>query len=291
MDLTKDGTDRRIQFWLFLSLLGSSLEPVLVKYFQPGISPLGLIVLKSLAACVLAAPLFRRLRNLRRSNLLPLFQVSSLAFVTNGLLFLSLKSIPATTLITIITTTPLLVAVVNHLRGKDQITVQFMLAFLAVFFGVLLTFEVMLKTSSIDLNIGIGYALVSVMTSALYRLRMDSLTQDIEPLTVSGSLFAFNGVMSILILPFVEVPKEVIPFGIWLGFAGIVANVAFLFAIKHLGSTRVSVLSVIQRPLAVILGVILLREFVSALQIVGMVMIFAGIYFAKMKPVPVRVKE
>lgn len=291
MDLTKDGTDRKIQFWLFLSLLGSSLEPVLVKYFQPGISPLGLIVLKSLAACVLAAPLFKRLRNLRRSNLLPLFQVSSLAFVTNGLLFLSLKSIPATTLITIITTTPLLVAVVNHLRGKDQITIQFMLAFLAVFFGVLLTFEVMLKTSSIDLNIGIGYALVSVMTSALYRLRMDSITQDIEPLTVSGSLFAFNGVMSILILPFVEVPKEVIPFGIWLGFAGIVANVAFLFAIKHLGSTRVSVLSVIQRPLAVILGVILLREFVSTLQIVGMVMIFAGIYFAKMKPVPVRVKE
>lgn len=291
MDLRYNGTDRKIQFWLFLSLLGTSLEPVLVKYFQPAISPLGLIVLKSLVAGVLAAPVYKRLKNLQSVQLLPLFQVSALAFITNGLLFLSLKSIPATTLITIITTTPLLVAVVNHLRGRDQITIQFLLAFLAVFLGVLLTFEVMLKTSTIDLNIGIGYALISVITSALYRLKMDHLTREIEPLTVSGSLFAFNGAMSLLILPFVEISGDVIPFGIWLGFAGIVANIAFLFAIKHLGSTRVSVLSVIQRPLAVILGIFLLKEFVSTLQILGMVMIFIGIYFAKMKPAPLSIKK
>ena len=184
----------------------------------------------------------------------------------------------------------LLVAVVNHLKGKDQITFQFALGFLAVFFGILLTFEV-LKTSSIDLNIGIGYALVAVMTSALYRLRMDSLTQEIEPLTVSGSLFALNGAISFVIFPFVEIRKEVIPFGVWLGFAGIVANVAFLFAIKHLGSTRVSVLSVVQRPMAIILGVILLKESVSTLQALGMMMIFVGIYYAKMKPMPERVKQ
>lgn len=291
MDLKSSGSYRNTQFWLFISLLGSSLEPVLVKFFQPAISPLGLIVLKSLVAFILAAPLYQRVIHLQRTYLIPLLQVSVLAFITNGLVFLSLTNIPATTLITIITTTPLLVAILNHMRGKDQITFQFFLAFLVVLLGVILTLEVVIKTESTSLNIGIGYAILSVITSAIYRLKMDHLTHLVEPLTVSGSLFVFNGVMSLMILPFVTISKDSIPLGVWLGTAGIVANIAFLYAIKKLGSTRVSILSILQRPLAVIFGVFILNEFISSLQILGMLMIFTGIYFAKMKPSLVRRKN
>lgn len=285
MDLSYRENDNKIQFWLFLSLLGSSLEPVLVKYFKPDISPLGLIVLKSLASCLLMIPFYGKLRTLSKKNIIPLFQVSSLAFITNGMIFLALKNIPATTLITIITVTPLLVALLNHVKGKAHITAQFLLAFLAVFVGVILTLEVLVKDASFSLNVGIGVALLSVITSAFYRLKMDSLTKDIDPLSISASLFAFNGLTSLFILPFTDVPRNVIPFGIWLGFAGMIANVFFLYAIKYLGSTRVSILSVIQRPIAVIFGAILLNELISPLQMAGMFLIFVGIYFAKMKPV------
>lgn len=262
-----------------------------MKFLQPAISALGLMVLKSLAASVLAIPLYGRLKTLDRSDLIPLLQVSALAFITNNLLFLALKSIPATTLITIITTTPLLVAITNHFRGRTRLSLKFAIAFFGVFLGVLLTFEVLNKENVFTINQGIGFAFLSVITSALYRLKMDSLTQQIQPLTVSITLFAMNGAMSLIMLPFIKIPTKVIPFGIWLGFAGILANIAFLFAIKHLGSTRVSVLSVLQRPLAVLFGVFLLKEFVSLPQIIGMIMIFLGIYFANMNANQVLIKE
>lgn len=291
MDLSLNSNESKVQFWLFLSLLGSSLEPVLVKFFNPAISPLALIVLKSLVAGLLMIPFYPKLKAVNKNNMIPIFKVSTLAFITNGLIFLSLQSIQATTLITIITATPLLVAVLNHKKGKGQITPQFILAFGVVFIGVILTLEVLLNDTSFALNLGIGVAFLSVITSALYRLNMDILTKEIDPLSISASLFAFNGVLSLFLLPVVDIPRSVIPFGIWLGFAGMIANVFFLFAIKHLGSTRVSILSVIQRPIAVIFGAILLKEIVSMMQIVGMVLIFIGIYFAKLQPAAVKVQR
>lgn len=288
MDLSFRSEETKVQVWLFLSLLGSSLEPVLVKFFRPDIGPLGLIVLKSLAASILMIPFYGRLKTLSKANLRPLIQVSLLAFITNGLIFFALQSIPATTLITIITVTPLLVALLNHFKGKSQITAQFLISFVVVFVGLILTLEVLLKDASFSLNLGIGVAILSVITSAIYRLSMDTLTKEIDPLSVSACLFAFNGITSIFIFPFVDVPIDVVPFGIWLGLASVIANIFFLYAIKHLGSTRVSILSVLQRPLAVVFGALLLKEIISPMQILGMALIFVGIYFARMRPEAVK---
>lgn len=283
MDLGFISKDNKVQLWLFFSLLGSSLEPVLIKLVRPDISPLSLIVLKSLVGSALIIPFHGRLKKLRKCDVISVIHVSLLAFVTNALIFLSLQSIPATTLITIITTTPLLVALLNHKKGNYKISFQFVLAFFAVFAGVLLTLEVMVKDVAFTFNFGVGIALLSVLTSAFYRLKMDSLTQVIDPFVVSTALFTFTGIFSLCLLPMVEIPQKLIPFGLWLGFAGVVANISFLYAIKHLGSTRVSVFSLIQRPLAVIMGAFLLREIISPLQILGMSFIFTGIYFARMK--------
>lgn len=274
----------KIQTWLFLSLLGSSLEPVLIKYFRPDITPLTLIVLKSLVGTCFILPFYRRLKKLRTEDFIPVSQVAILAFITNTLIFVALQSIPATTLITVITITPLVVALFNHQRGMGKISFQFIVAFIAVFVGVLLTIEVLGKEKKFLLDYGIGIALVSVLTSAIYRLKMDSLTQKVDPFTVSVSLFFFNGVLSLLLLPLVNFSERAIPLGLWLGCAGVIANIFFLYAIKHLGSTRVSILSIIQRPLAIIFGAFLLNEIITPLQISGMALTFIGIYFAKMKP-------
>lgn len=284
MDLNILSKENKIQIWLFLSLLGSGLEPVLIKLFRPEISPLSLIVLKSLVGCCLIFPFIGRINNLHKADFIPLFQVSILAFVTNALIFISLQTIPATTLITIITITPLVVAVMNHRRGIGKLSVQFLFAFITVFAGVLLTIEVFGKKTELIINSGLGIALVSVLTSAFYRIKMDTLTNQIDPFSISVSLFFFNGLLSLCFLPIVTISEKVISFGIWLGFAGVTANIFFLYAIKHLGSTKVSILSVIQRPLAVIFGAILLKEMITPMQFSGMMLIFGGIFFAKTKP-------
>lgn len=283
LDLKTSVTNGQVTFWLFLALLGTSIEPVLVKYFNPPISPFGLIVLKSIAGSILMSPLYGRLRKLPLKNMLPILWVSALAFGTNGLVFLSLIYIPATVVVTIITTTPLLVAIVHHLRGTTKLTPFFIFSFLIVITGVILTIRLFEGATYSWSNMGILIAFTAVITSAFYRLSMEGLTRQIRPLDISCGIFLTNGIVSILFLPMVDIPTETITFGAWLGLAGAIANISFLLAIKHLGAIRVSMLSLIQRPLAVITGAFLLKENLSQLQQIGILLIFVGIFLEKLQ--------
>lgn len=279
--MIKGSEDKIVTFWLFISLLGSSMEPVLIKYFNLPVSPLSLLVLKSLVAGILILPLYSRLRTLSREILITSIPVALLAFLTNGLLFLALQTLSATVLITLITITPLIVGVVNHWRGSERIGYSFVVAFCLVFLGVGLTVDLVISRSTDLAQAGIVFVLISVLTSTMYRIRIDDLTKTMSPFNLSCSLFIINAIFSLLLFPFASIPSEAVPLGIWLGFAGVMANIAFLSAIKVLGSTRVSFLSVLQRPLAVGLGAILLSEVVSMKQFVGMSMVFGGVYLSK----------
>lgn len=263
--------------------MGTSLEPVLVKYFALPISPLGLIVLKSLAGGVLMAPLYHRLNKISGKHIQPLFWVSGLAFLTNALVFFSLTYLPATVVVTIITTTPLLVAFVHHRRGFTPLTPFFLASFFVVIIGVVLTIglfeDALIRWSSF----GVLIAFTSVLASAVYRLRMERLTHIVDPLSVSCGVFAINGFASLLLLPFVEIPVKAIPLGAWLGLAGALANVVFLMSLKHLGAIRVSMLSLSQRPMAVIVGAFLLKEDLSLGQSLGIILIFVGIFSERIR--------
>lgn len=288
MDLKRYQNTTSISALLFVSLLGSSMEPVLIKHFNFAISPLALISMKSLVGGLLIIPFAVHLRNLQRSSLPQLLLVSFLAFITNTFLFLSIERIPASTLITIITTTPAIVGLVNYKRGTVEINHKFIIGFAFVFIGMMLTLNSLVSETTDWTLGGIAFALMSVVTSTIYRVRIDDLTQTVNPLAISVSIFTLNGLASLILIPFLNIPRDSIPFGLWLGLTGVIANIAFLFAIKHLGSTRVSILSVIQRPMAIIMGTILLNEAVSSKQVVGMLFIFFGVLSAtakkKLKP-------
>ena len=285
MDLKETRSSTLITIWLFISLLGSSLEPVLVKYFNLGITPLALMCIKSICGFILILPFLTNLKSLDSNLIKPLLLVSGLAFLTNVLIFAALEKIPASVLITIITTTPAFVGFVNAKRGTVEISSKFILALLIVILGVTLTLNSMTSNLESWNALGLLLAFTSVITSVCYRIKMDELTQKVRPITISAFLFMATGISSLFILPFVHVSSTAWSLGAWLGFAGVVANIAFLYAIKHLGSTRVSVLSIIQRPMAVILGVIVLEEIVTIVQIIGMCLVFIGIYHAKARKV------
>ncbi len=76
---------------------------------------------------------------------------------------------------------------------------------------------------------------------------------------------------------------EAIKVGAIVGSAAALANVAFLSAMAIIGSTRVSIISLLQRPLLLILAVVVLNEPASALQIVGIVLTILGVQVAQVK--------
>jgi drug/metabolite transporter (DMT)-like permease len=67
----------------------------------------------------------------------------------------------------------------------------------------------------------------------------------------------------------------------WAGVASVLANIMFLRAVKILGSTRMSIFDLLQRPLVIVFAAIILGEQVTWTQAAGFVLVALGVRMAK----------
>ncbi len=276
--------------WISLALIASAIEPLVVKLgYQSMATPSQLLVLKFLFGGLFIAPIYTQLYWIGFDGIRRISGAACLFILTYIFMFQALTSISAVILITIITTTPALVAIINRFRGKEIVGLKFWIGFAFCFVGVLFTINVF-ATEQVALSWkGIALAFASVFTSAMYRTKMDVITKLYKPICVSGYLFIFNAIAALAYFPWLEeISSQTWKLSIWIGFAGAVANVAFLSALHLIGSTRISILTVLQRPLVIILAAVLLKEPLSAIQISGIVLVLIGVHVAKPQKLAVR---
>lgn len=275
--------------WVLLALTAASVEPVLVKLgFQLKATPLQLLVFKNIVGAAVMLLLVRRWR--RPDPALVKYAdvaiVSLLLLCTGTLIMLALTSLTVVELITIITTTPLAVALVNLYRRRDSHGRFFWLGLSAAIAGVIMS----LQLESFKLNLAGGaLALAAVLSSTVYRIRIENLLTRVDPTIVSLNIFVLNGLISLCCLPFVGPVSQFVrlaPYTIWMGAAGALANLAFIAAIKDLGATRMSVINLVQRPLVVLIAAISLKEILSWQQIAGFLLVMAGVQLAQVRPRP-----
>ncbi|HEY9787121.1 MAG TPA: DMT family transporter [Candidatus Obscuribacterales bacterium] len=274
--------------WIMTALLAASIEPIIVKFgYRGNVTPLQLFALKT----VFAALLFLPLAALRKCPWLGLKGIGKLAFVslllmgTNLFTLYALKYISAVTVITVVTTTPALVAIVNQSLGREQAEKGFWLAFWLSFSGVILSVEL----SQFVVNpIGLAAMFTAVVTSTVYRVRMEDLTDEFSPLTVSAYTFAIGSLLTLIFLwPFMgSVPAEAWGLGVWIGMAAGFANLAFLKALNIVGATRISIIAMLQRPLLIIAAAAVLKEPVTLLQATGIIMVLVGTQMARVRRLP-----
>ena len=114
---------------------------------------------------------------------------------------------------------------------------------------------------------------------------MESLTKAFAPALISTWIFWINALVAVLFIwPFQEpFPKESLSIGIWIGLAAAAANVAFLWAIKLVGSTNMSIFNLLQRPLVIVAAAIILSDPLSWVQWLGVACVFVGIPLAKVQ--------
>lgn len=269
--------------WVATALIASSIEPLVVKLgYRGNATAAQLLILKLIFGGLFIAPIYRHVTWVGKEKFKALLFVSS-CFILNYLfIFYSLTTITATVLITIITTTPAVVAIINQFRSHEMAGPKFWTGFAVCFIGVILTIDFFnSKTTSLD-PVGILLAFMSVGTSAMYRTKMDVITKQVKPITISAYIFGINAIVGILCIPWLgKVESSTWQLAAWIGFAGAVANVAFISALKLIGSTRISILTVLQRPLVIVLAALLLKEPLNATQMVGIVMVLIGIQLAK----------
>lgn len=271
-----------VTLWLTAAIFAASAEPIIVKLgYAAGVQPLQILVLKNCFAAAVVLLLTRKFVWVGLKQLPHLALLAFLLFCTNGLILLSLTLIPAVVVMTLVTTTPALVAMINSALGRDKLTARFWGGFALCLLGVVL----MLEVKSLAANpLGILAVLSAVVTSSIYRVQMETACRAINPLVVSSYQFPIN-VLLCLPLMFITptIGPEALKVGAIVGSAAALANVAFLSAMAIIGSTRVSIISLLQRPLLLVLAIVVLNEPASALQLLGIVLTICGVQIAQVK--------
>jgi drug/metabolite transporter (DMT)-like permease len=182
---------------------------------------------------------------------------------------------------TVVTTTPALVAIINSSLGRDKLTARFWSGFGLCLLGVVLMLEVKSLTGN---PLGILAVIAAVVTSSIYRVQMETACKAINPLVVSSYQFPINVLLCIpLMFITPTIGPEALKVGAIVGSAAALANIAFLSAMAIIGSTRVSIISLLQRPLLLVLAILVLREPASALQLLGIALTIAGVQLAQVK--------
>jgi drug/metabolite transporter (DMT)-like permease len=276
--------------WVLLALTAATVEPILVKFgYRGSATAAQLLVYRTLFAGVAMLAITRRFVWIGRAALPSVASVSLLLLCTNGLTLLALRSLSAVTVISVVKITPALVAIINHARGRESLSIKFWLGFLLCFAGATMTLGTKELASlgekgSFELVgvLAIGGAIVS---SAVYRTRLEVVLAKLEPAVVSTYIFAINALLTVFALPFVgSIPKTALPISAFIGIAAAVANVAFLAAIRIFGSTRMSIIDLLQRPLVILGAVALLHEPLTFLQGAGVFVLLAGVHLAQVRP-------
>jgi len=269
--------------WVSLVLLAASIEPIIVKLgYNASCTPFQLLAIKNIVAAIVVLPVTRVWRWVGIKGIVRIASVSSLLLLNNLFVLMSLQSLHAVTVVTLLASTPALVALTNQWLGREKLNWKFWLGFVLCISGVALTVEL----GSIGLaSAGIGYVALAILCSALYRVRMEDVTAEISPLVVSNYIFLINAVLTcIFLVPLIgNLPQTAWPIGMWMGLAGAIANVAFLMALFLVGSTRISIITMLQPPVVIIAASLILKEPLTAMQIAGIGMVMLGIYLANVR--------
>lgn len=282
---TRAGSDRAGRIWVMTALLAASIEPIIVKFgYRGAVTPMQLFALKTIFAAFLCLPvmMLKSRSGLDLKIAKKLTGVSVLLMMTNLFTLYALKYISAVTVITVVTTTPALVALSNQKLGRERLEKYFWPGFWLCFGGVVLSVHLAEFVAS---PVGLASMFAAVVTSTIYRVRMEDLTAEHSAVTVSAYTFLFGALATVLfVMPFnLPIPSDAWLPGVWIGIAAGFANIAFLVALNLIGSTRISIIAMLQRPLLIVAAALILKEPVSIIQTLGIVMVFLGTHFARVK--------
>ncbi len=268
--------------WITAALLAASIEPIVAKFaYQSNVDALQLIVLKNIIGALFMIPILRMWKGGSLSGFKEIAPAGILLFATNSLTLFSLKTLSVVLLITIVTCVPALVALLNSVLGRDALSPRFWLGFLMCFGGVVLTLDY--KDISVNL-LGIICALGAALSSSIYRVRIEILCEKHMAAISAALSYSIQGLITLLLLPWaLPLGKDALLYGSWIGLSAALANLAFVYALNMVGSTRISVLTMVQRPLLIIAAAITLHETVSAIQAIGIVLVMVGIQLAQVK--------
>lgn len=275
----------KTKVWIVAAMVLGAAEPIIIKYsYQGGLEPFRFYLVRNVVGALVLLPVFLYFhfrQPINKSMFMRVLPIAILLTTTNLCTILALKNLSAVTVLTVVTTTPALVAIINEKMGRDILGKKFWLGFWLCFAGVILSMP--FEHYSGDW-IGVVAIIIAVFSSGFYRVKMDAVTSDYDSIYVSALSFLILGVFSLAFIPFIgHISNYDIGYGAVVGIAAALANVAFIKSLSLVGATRISVITMIQRPGFILIAALILREVPTLLQVLGILLVVIGVNFAKVK--------
>lgn len=216
---------------------------------------------------------------------------------SNGLTTWAIKYIPSFLGALIACLMPFVLILANSFFFNEKVKPKLYLALLIGFSGVaILLLSFMSEFNADHFVFGIVLSLISVLTWTSGTLISTKNKMQINPFEGIGWQMLLGGIILLIASQVTgqKVALETIPIQAWINFlyltliGSILCFICYLYALKTLPLSMVSVYVYVNPIVALLLGVIFLNEKISVQIIVGIVVTFTGIYlvrhFNKPKP-------
>ena len=277
---------------ILISTLGFSVYPILGKYIFAGGASFSTILFVRFTTAALvfwAITIWREgLPRLTLKTLLVLWGMGGIGYSLMSALYLtSVLFIPASLAALLLYAYPIIVTVLAVLTKQEKFSRYKLVGLLLSTFGLFLVLGVALKGVN---PLGVTLALGAALVYAIYILVGNRVLQTTTPL-VSTTLISTSAAFTygIIGLPIGGATWD-LSWGTWLGIGGIalfstvIAILTFFEGMKRIGATSASIISTTEPVMTVSLGVIMLNENLTLLQVAGGIFVIMGGVLAVLSP-------
>lgn len=224
-----------------------------------------------------------------KEQFIRIFWVSLIMFVLcNGFSVMSVQYIPSGLAAVVGAMSPLWVALLGLLIFRDTKLSRITAAGLLLGFGgVLITFyDYIEELANTNFILGVIYGLIASITWALGTLLTVKDSKKLDPYYSMGWQMFLSGIMLSMfsLATNQHVPISSIGAEGWLSLTylivvgSVIAFMAFIYALKRLPATQVSIHSYINPLVAIIIGDLMMNEGLTAYLVVGTIVTLLGVY-------------
>ncbi|WP_068676521.1 DMT family transporter [Oceanobacillus sp. Castelsardo] len=259
---------------------------ILVQYFSPSL--LTSLRLLFIVLFLVGLAIYKKhLKALHKKDIVAISALGIISvFINQWSFFFGLQTADPTTSALILATTPILAGVLAAIFLKEKLTIRTLIGSFIAIIGI---YFVVTKgdLSSLNIDKGIIWIVVTMITFAFMILMTKVLSNRIDPLTIT--LYS-NIVGFIVSIPFaflldnpLRISGDISDWAFLIGTAVVVHGIATLlwnYNIRYVDASKASILSNLEPFVAMIMGLLLLFKPITGIEIVGSIFIVSGVIFS-----------
>lgn len=256
--------------------------------FETGLNSINLLTFQYIIAVTLMFIMaFVKEKSMLHISRIELLHLIVLGVVGNTMMTVSyykaFEYLPVAVVTMLLYTSPILIAIYTWLFRKGKFEIKKVIAIGAAFFGCLLTLNIIFGDFTFSI-IGIIFGLFSAIFYSFMNLYSEKYLKAVSSLAIN----AYSTLFSLIVLILYSPPKflfenvitnKSIEYTIILALLCEIVPLTLLYsAIKMIGSVKVSIISNLEIPTAMIFSIFFLRESITIMQIIGAIFIIYAIY-------------